>query len=277
MRHSAILLSVIALPAVAAELDPAAVAAWNQYVAGATVRAEQRTKPGKTLLWIDESHDLLTKVQSGEVVVSPVGAQNPRKLPSGLIHHWIGAVFIPNASLGDVLTVVRDYPRYRDYFPQNVIDSRVIELSDAADRSWLVLRSQSFFVRSALDGDYESRYVVLDQRRLYSVTQTTRIQEVEGYGSPSPHVLHEGEGTGAIWKMVNVNRYVERDGGVYLEIEAIALSRDIPVAVRWAVEPIVRRMSRSSLSTTLRQTEGAVSRRVEASGPKRAQVAFAGR
>jgi hypothetical protein len=45
---------------------------------------------------------------------------------------------------------------------------------------------------------------------------------------------------------------------VYIELEAIALSRDIPAALRWAVEPIVRRVSRSSLDTSLQQTKDAV-------------------
>jgi hypothetical protein len=44
-----------------------------------------------------------------------------------------------------------------------------------------------------------------------------------------------------------------------MEIEAIALSREIPVAMRWAVDPIVRRVSKGSLVTSLRQTQDAVS------------------
>jgi hypothetical protein len=47
---------------------------------------------------------------------------------------------------------------------------------------------------------------------------------------------------------------MERDGGIYIEIEAIALSRDIPGSVRWFVEPIVRNVSRQSLKTSLQQT-----------------------
>ena len=45
---------------------------------------------------------------------------------------------------------------------------------------------------------------------------------------------------------------------MYVEVEAIALSRDIPVSLRWLVDPIVRRISRSSLVTSLQQTGDAV-------------------
>ena len=128
----------------------------------------------------------------------------------------------------------------------------------------MVLISTSYLPKTALDADYESCYVHVDDRRAYSITRATRIQEIEEYGTPTQQVLHEGEGNGIIWKLFSITRYVERDGGVYLEFEAIGLSRDIPASLRWIVEPIVRRISRSSLSTSLQQTAQAVSFQVEA-------------
>jgi hypothetical protein len=47
----------------------------------------------------------------------------------------------------------------------------------------------------------------------------------------------------------------ERDGGVYADLEAIALSRDIPAAARLFVTPIVRRVSKESLATSLHQAK----------------------
>jgi hypothetical protein len=38
----------------------------------------------------------------------------------------------------------------------------------------------------------------------------------------------------------------------------MALSRDIPVAFRWVADPIVRRVSKNSLLTSLRQMQDAV-------------------
>ena len=51
---------------------------------------------------------------------------------------------------------------------------------------------------------------------------------------------------------------MEVDHGVVLEMETIALSRDVPAAVAWFVNPIVNRFSRSALRTTLSQTREAV-------------------
>ena len=67
-----------------------------------------------------------------------------------------------------------------------------------------------------------------------------------------------GQGGGYIWRLASQVRLEERDGGVYLELEVMALSRDIPGSLRLFVEPIVRRVSRNSLAESLRQTEDAV-------------------
>ena len=63
---------------------------------------------------------------------------------------------------------------------------------------------------------------------------------------------------GLIWRVHSTTHFEERDGGVYIEVETIALSRDIPTMLRWVVDPIVRRVSRASLTASLQQTEAAV-------------------
>ena len=189
-------------------------------------------------------------------------------MPSGLIHDWVGAVFIAHVKLNDVLQVMRDYARYREVYQPTVIDSKAIATGEAKDRFSMLLASKSFFIKTALDTDYESCEVHLDDRRVYSVSRTTRIQEIEEYGTPAQHILREGEGNGIIWRLFGITRYVERDGGVYVELEAIGLSRDIPASLRWFIEPIVRRVSRRSLSTSLQQTENAVRIRAELANRK---------
>ncbi len=143
-------------------------------------------------------------------------------------------------------------------YEPTVIDSKAIASGEARDRFSMRLAYRSLLLKTALDTDYESCYVHVDDRRAYSVSRTTRIQEIEEYGAPAQHTLQEGEGLGIIWRLFSIARYVERDGGVYFEVEAIGLSRDIPASLRWLVEPVVRRVSRGSLSTSLRQTETAV-------------------
>jgi hypothetical protein len=224
---------------------------------------EQRLSPGNMFLWVEEAPDRFARVRAGEVIVSPVGPQNPKEVPHGLVHDWIGAAFIPHATLADVLQVVRDYARYKELYKPTVADSKMIAAGEAKDLFSMLLVYKSLFLKTALDTDYESSYVHLDDRRGYSISRATRIREIEEYGAPAQHALLAGEGSGVIWRLFSIARYLERDGGVYIEVEAIGLSRDIPASLRWLAEPIVRRVSRGSLSTSLRQTENAVLLRVE--------------
>ena len=72
------------------------------------------------------------------------------------------------------------------------------------------------------------------------------------------HEAPTNTGRGLIWRLYSISRFEQRDGGVYVELEAVALSRDVPGALRWLVDPIVRRTSRSSILVSLEKTEGAV-------------------
>ncbi len=56
----------------------------------------------------------------------PCGKENPKPVPSGLIHDWLGAAFFPNASIKDILSTARDYSNYKEYYKATVVDSRLL-------------------------------------------------------------------------------------------------------------------------------------------------------
>ncbi len=96
----------------------------------------------------------------------------------------------------------------------------------------MLLRNGSFFTKTALDSEYESSYIQLDERRWYSVSSMIRVQEIEDYGQPGQHKLPPDEGHGYIWRMCSLSQLEERDGGVYVDEELMALSRDMPAALQ---------------------------------------------
>jgi hypothetical protein len=251
-RHNmaaVLVLFAAAYPSRGAELKRETLDAWDQYLVAANIRMVDRA-PGH-FLWIDDSAERVGRVRNGQVMVSPMG-HTPEAVPAGLIHHWIGAAFIPGARIDDVIAVVRNYNRYTEYYKPSVIDAKTISQKAAEDRFSVVLVNQAMFLKRALDSEYQSRYVRIDDRKWYSVAETTRVQEI------SDEVrIPDGEGSGYIWRLCTISRFEERDGGVYLETEAIALSRPIPGALHWVVDPIVRRVSRASLAMSLGQTREA--------------------
>jgi hypothetical protein len=231
-----------------AELKPETLAAWDQYVVAANLRLKDHEQ-GR-FLWVDESPERLQHVRAGEVVVSPIHA--PQSVPGGLIHHWVGAAFIPGARVEDVISVVRNYDRYTEFYKPSIVDARTLSRQPAEDRFSVVVVDKAMFMKRALDSEYRSRFIQVDGTKWYSVAQTTRVQEMS-----EDHRLPDGEGSGYIWRLCTISRYEERDHGVYIETEAMALSRPIPATLHWMVDPIVRRVSRTTLTTSLEQTRDA--------------------
>jgi hypothetical protein len=234
------------------------LSAWERYVQSADASMQDRLRPGGHFLWTDENAARRSQLRAGEILVAEAGEHNPKKVPSGLVHHWIGAAFIPNAKLSDVFGVVRDYPNYKTYYDPTVVDSRTIFRAPEIDRFSMLLMNKAMFLKVALENECETTYAQAGPNRWYSLASTIRVQEIEDYGEPTERKLPTGEGSGYIWRLHSITRYEERDGGVYIEVEAMALSREIPMAVRWVVDPIVRRISKGSLVTSLKQTQGAV-------------------
>jgi hypothetical protein len=254
----AVTAAVSPTPADAADLRLETIQAWREYISAAEARNRTHLDQEESFLSIDTIPGQAAKLRRGDVEVSPSAINVPLRVPNGLIHDWTGDIFIPNASLGDVIRVVRDYEQYDSVYHPAVLSSKPLDRSEWADRFSMVVRNKSFFARRAFDSDYRSTFTRLDDKRWYSTSESTRVQEISDYGSPSQCTLPEGHGTGVIWRLYSVARYEERDGGVYIELEAVALSRDIPGELRWLVDPIVRRVSRSSIAISLQQTAEAI-------------------
>jgi hypothetical protein len=187
-------------------------------------------------------------------------------VPDGLIHDWIGAVFIPNATIEGLLSVVHDYGRYKDIYKPVVTDSWSLDSGTAEQEFSMVWHRHVLFVNAAMRGRYRAHDVIINSHRGYSIVEAITLQQIEDYGRPGEHPLPPDTGSGFIWRVYSVSRYQERDGGVYLEVEAIVLSRDIPSSLRWLVNPVVNHLSVTSMSTTLRQTREAVDKQQVAPG-----------
>jgi hypothetical protein len=108
------------------------------------------------------------------------------------------------------------------------------------------------------EAQYQLREFPVGERGYYTVANTTRVQEIENYGHPEQRMIPPGKGSGFVWRLHTITRYQEEDGGVYMEIEAMALSRDIPATLHWLVNPVVSRLSHNTLLDSMRQTREAV-------------------
>lgn len=242
----------------AMELQASTIKAWDEYVRSAEARTQARAGSMRPFLWIDESPERRAEVERGEVIVAPVVGHGTQSVPDGLIHDWIGAVFIPHATIESLSRVLHDYNRYKDIYKPAVADSETLGCRGGNPEFAMVWQRRVLFVHAAIEGQYVAQDVALGPRRGYTVADTTKMQEIENYGRAKQRLLPPGEGRGFIWRLHSIARYEETDRGVYLELEAIALTRDIPASLAWLVSPVVNHLSMNSLTTTLRQTRQAV-------------------
>ena len=159
---------------------------------------------------------------------------DPRKVPQGLIHHWVGVIFIPNVSLDQVMRVLNSYDRYGDFYKSLIRKTTVIERAGDSVKLNVLAVQKTFSVTAAVD------------------------TEIANYGQPSEHAFPEARRPGYVWRALIVQRLEQRDGGVYLELETISLSRGMPVEVRWLIKPLTDELPRKMMSDILDETRAAV-------------------
>ncbi len=256
MRLLILLVGVVflTLPAPAAELSAETLSLWDRYIEAADRQAHDRLRAGRHFLWADEAPGRVQRLRAGEILIAPVAGSGIRRVPRGLIHHWLGAIFLPGATLPEVLAITHDYERYKQIYYPKVMDSQLLSREEHSQKYTLLFVNNLLFVSAALRNQYESRDFPVDSTRWYQISHTTSVQEVESYGRPHQRLLPPGKGRGFLWRLESIARYEQRDGGVYMELEALGLSRDIPVSLRWLTRSLVSRLSRSTLEATLRQT-----------------------
>jgi hypothetical protein len=252
-----VLISSAAEIAPAGELQPGTLRAWNTYLKDADLKLQGRAA-GRTFLWMDESADRAARVRQGEVVVAPRVGHGIEAVPHGLVHDWIGAIFIPGATADTLWAVLHDYDNYQQMYQPVVTSSRTLACTGTTQEFQMVWRRKVLFVSAAIEGHYQAHDVMLDPHRGYNLAEAVEVREIEGPGQPGERLLPPDTGNGFIWRIRSLARYEERDGGVYLELEAMALTRDIPRSLAWMVKPVVNHLSINSLTTTLRQTRDAV-------------------
>jgi hypothetical protein len=250
---AAVLLFLCGVPCASpADLKPATVGAFDRYIQ----QTEQRLNQRKTFLWADESPQRERRVRSGEVVVEPTGAKPVIEITDGLVHDWVGAVFVPGVNLKTTIEHVEDYDHSRTHH-REVMESHIISRhgNDFLVNMRLMKKK---VITVVLDSEHDIHYFPIDATHYRSQSRTVKIAEVDNPGKRDEKELPPGTGHGFLWRLDTYWRFQERDGGTWIECEAISLTRDIPTGLGWLIEPIIRSLPRESLENTLRETAAAL-------------------
>ena len=257
----------------AVELKPEATQGFDEYIRLTEMRMQDESAPGGAFLWIDSLPEARRgedyfRLQHGEVISAKLQTQDPSGhtfTPGALIHHWVGTVFIPGVSLPEVLAVVQNYDRHFEYYKPEVVQSKLVERDGEDFKVHYRLRKKRI-ITIILDTDYQVHRHSVDATRAYSNSVSTRIAQVENAGGSDERELPPGKDGGFLWRLNSYWRYFDSGKGVYVQCEAVSLTRDIPAGLNWLVGSFVESVPKESLEFTLNSTRSAVLRQTSNAG-----------
>lgn len=261
------MLGCLAVPHVeSAELKKETVAAFDRYISAseARMRAEFHNGP---FLFIDELPETrrveaYAQLRKGQILLQQVNTKEERRpieVPHGLIHDWVGVLFIPNVSLSHTLSVIQDYDNHQNIYKPDVRRSKLLDHDDDDFKVFLQLYKKSL-VTVVINANFDIHYERLGTDRAVSRSYSTRLAEVEDDGQPNEHELPVDDAHGYLWRLYSYWRFEEKDGGVYVQLESIGLSRGVPAIFAWLVNPLLRSIPRGTISNLLGATRAALAK-----------------
>jgi len=261
----------LAVPARGAELKQKTIAAFQHYVEISEARMATELEDPQRFLWVDRlpaphRQALLAQLLQGRVIterLETLEGGNRIAVPDGLIHHWIALVFVPGVSLPQVVALQQDYAHHQEMYKPDVQRSLLVS-HEGNDFTVDFRFYRKAIVTAVYNVEFAIRYFPLDAARAWSRSYSTRIAEVEDPGKPSEHEKPVGQDRGYLWRLNTYTRYQEKDGGVYIQIEFIALSRSVPWIFAWLVNPYLKSVPREYLSHLLEATRKALKKQEEA-------------
>jgi hypothetical protein len=244
-----------------AELKKSTLDAFALYVQLTESRMEGELSNPASFLYFNslpekQRHLWQEQLINGQVIVHSLETrQDGRRIhvSHGLIHHWLAFVFMPGVHLTQALALLQDYDRQQELYKPDIQRSRLLSRDDQTFRVYLRLYRKAV-VTAVYNAEFDIQYFPMDATRERSRSYSTRIAEVENPGKPDEREKPVGNDRGYLWRLYTYTRCEERDGGLYMQVEFIALSRSVPAVFAWLVNPYIKSIPREYLNNFLKVT-----------------------
>jgi hypothetical protein len=201
------------------------------------------------------------RMMAGAFVTSAVETRDAQgreiDVPGGLVHNWRGDVFIPGATVDQILSrLERAAPPAP---PNEVLSSRILEAGPGWNRVGLILQR-----RKVITVVYATEHRVAFRRlgpdRAATTSVATSIAELDGYGTPAQKAKAPGDDHGFLWRWNAYWRFQQTPAGVTAECESISLSRRVPSLIRFVAGPVIQSTARESMTSALEAMQRAFRR-----------------
>ncbi|MGH9589672.1 MAG: hypothetical protein ACRD25_04720 [Terracidiphilus sp.] len=233
----------------AIEPSAEAVVDFNSYVWNVEARlAEEHSSRGRFLAPEDTD-----RLRRGDPVVEELTPEGGKALPGALLHDWRGTAFVPGATVADFMRLMEDFSAYPRRYAPEVVRARV--LARRGEHFTVLMRvRQQHLIPVVMDTTYDVTFGRLDAQHGYSLSHSRTIDEIASPGTRREHALSDADAHGFLWRLNTYWSYAQRDGGLFIQIESVSLTRSIPAGLGWAVGPFVESVPRDSLEFTLEST-----------------------
>ena len=243
---------------IAAELQPKTVRAWVRYIqlTESRIKAELESDNkflAREFLPISDATMARESVLSGGIFMHQMETRNEEgktiDIPKGMVHHWLGGALIRGVTVDEVLVWFQNCSDLKNHF-QQVEDSRLI--SREGDVLQVFLRVVGKSIRTVhFNTEHTVEYRRHGTDRASSKSVATKIAQLEKADTPKEREKPMGKDSGYMWRWNAYWRFQQVPQGVVLECESISLSRSIPGIFLWLVKPLVTKIPREALNSTL--------------------------
>jgi hypothetical protein len=240
-------------PRLWAEPTPAATATFNAYTQSIESRLAAQHRSSTNFLSISSDPQAFARFHNGEIILENLTSAHAETF-GALLHHWRGTAFALGATVADFEHLLTNFNAYPKNFSPEVLQGSLTSQRDGHTFATMRVR-QRHVITVLMDTAYDITFGQLDARHGYSISQSTRISELDPKTSLA---LTPGEEHGFLWRLNTYWSYEERDGGLYLQIESVSLTRSIPTGLGWALRPYIESIPRESLDFTLRSAITAI-------------------
>ena len=196
----------------AQQLKPETAQQFDCYVQSAEARMDAR----KAFLLADADTALNEQIVRGQKIQTiEANGPNPHKLASGQLYDWIGAVFIPGATLDRLVRMLQDYDHRDRYFPETISASKLLCFTGTDHFQYSMRMKEPAILDVASDVVWER----VDAQRWRCRSLSTRVAEV-------------GKDHGYLRRLNSYWRFAEIGKGVSVEAETITLSDEFGAMTR---------------------------------------------
>ena len=166
---------------------------------------------------------------------------------------------MPAATLDQAVALLQVYDRHAEIYRPNVTRSKLLAREGETFRVYL-----RFFMKKVItvvvNSEHQAHFSRVGADRVQSRIYSTRIAELEDPDTPREREKPVGRDGGYLWRLSTYWRFLERDGGTYVQCESITLTRGIPIGLGWLIRPFVTSIPRETLEFTLATTSRILAR-----------------